>query len=82
MRRVWLFEASFTLSFLYQTNMLMVARRKQSPSVSCAIRLLFSDLTCFRVENVLLHTYVLPKSALYFSAKYFSLGNIFLLINF
>jgi len=43
------------------------------------------NLTCFNVENVRGLTHVLcvfPKVQLIFSAKSFSLGNIFLLTNF
>jgi len=38
-----------------------VASQRLSSSVSSAIQILFLDVTCFIVENVLSHTYVLPK---------------------
>jgi len=40
-------------------------------------------LTCFIVENVRsLHVYVFPNLERIFSAKSFSLGNLFMLVNF
>jgi len=41
--------------------MLEAASRSLWSSFSSAIRFLFSDLTCFIVENVLSHKYVLPN---------------------
>ena len=51
-------------------------------SVKFSIRFPFLDLTCYIVENVLSHTYVLPNIECVFSAKSFSLGNLSLLTNF
>jgi len=42
-------------------RMLLVASQKLLSSVLSAIRLLFLDLICFIVENVLSQTYVLPN---------------------
>ena len=64
---------------------LVVARRGLSSSVSSAIEFLFLNLTCFVVENVLSHTYVLymfPNVEGIVSGKSFSLRNLSLLTNF
>ena len=47
-------EASLTFAI----PVLVAASRRLSSSVSSAIRFLFSNLTCFIVENILSHTYV------------------------
>jgi len=47
-----------------------------SSGVSSAIRLLFLVLSCFIVENVLLHTYVFQNIECNFSAKYFRMRNL------
>jgi len=56
-------EAVWYYCSFNSTNILVVASRGLWYGVSSAIRFLFLDITCFMVENVLLHTYVLPKSA-------------------
>jgi len=61
---------------------LLVKSQRLSSSVSSASRFLFSDLTCFIVENALSHTHVFPNIECIFSAKSFSLGNLSLLTNF
>jgi len=60
----------------------MVESRRLSSSALSAIHFPFLDLTCFIVENVLLHTYVFPNIECIFGAKSFILGNLILLINF
>jgi len=61
---------------------LVVASQRLSFSVLPAIGFLFLDSTCFIVENVLSHTYVLPNIECIFSAKSFSLRNLSVLTNF
>ena len=58
------------------------ANRKLSSSILSAIRFLFLDLTCFIVEKVLSHKYVIPNIECIFSAKSFILGNLSWLTNF
>jgi len=63
--------------------MLVAPNRRLWPSILSTIRfLLFSDVTCFMVVDVLSHTYVLPNIECNFSAKSFSLGNLSLLTDF
>jgi len=84
-----LYQCDFWLKLLWHdrsfnnTNMLViVTSRRISSGVLSAIRFLFSDLTCFVVENVLSHTYVLPNIECIFSKDCFSLENLSLLTNF
>jgi len=75
MRGMLVGEAFVTPSFLYQYHSVSAASRRLSFSVSSAIRFLFLDLTCFIVENMLSHTYVLRNIQCIFIAKSFSLRN-------
>jgi len=68
-------EVYLAQPLLQQYHMLVVASWRLWSSVSDAITFLFLYLTCFVVENILSHTYVLTKSA-------FLLGNPSLLTNF
>jgi len=65
---------------------LVAATRENTVQCFACLFFVFTvDLTCFIVENVrslLLHMYVFPNLERIFSAKSFSLGNLFLLINF
>jgi len=58
-------EASLTLFSYIIANVSGIASRRLSSSVSSAIRYMFSELTCFIVENIAYthprHTYVLPN---------------------
>jgi len=71
-------EASLTFAI----PVLVAASRRLSSSVSSAIRFLFSNLTCFIVENILSHTYVFTHIEWIFSVKSFSLENLSLLTYF
>jgi len=62
--------------------MLVIVIRRLWSGVLSAIRFLFLDQTCFMVENVLSHKYVLPNVERIFSAKSCSLENLYLLTNF
>jgi len=53
-------EVSLTLCFI-NISVSGIASRMLSSSVSSAIRFLFSELTCFIVENVLSHTHCVSK---------------------
>jgi len=62
-------EASMTSSsFINNRPIPVLASQRLSSSVSCAIRFLFLDLTCFILETVLLHT-CFPNIHCMYSAK-------------
>ena len=73
-------EASIKLYFINTS----VSGSEPETIVQCLVchSISFSDLTCFMVENVLLHTHLLPNIEYIFCAKSFSLGNLSLLTNF
>jgi len=54
-------EASFDTIVPLSIQVLVVASRRLSSSVSTALPFMFLDMTCFIIENVLSCTHVLPN---------------------
>ena len=72
-------EASLTLSFLYQCQYVSGSKSETIESASPDIRF---DLLHSTKCSLFSHIYVLLNAECIFIAKYFSLGNLFMLVIF